>query len=127
MKEIINSEKAPAAIGPYSHAVDTGSLIFLSGQIPLVPETGKLAEGGIEAQTHQVFANIKAILSLSGLTLDSVVKSTVFLTDLGNFQKFNAVYASYFKDSPPARSCVQVGALPGGAAVEVEVIAAKSS
>ena len=123
MKNVVFSEKAPAAVGPYSHAIDCGNLVFLSGQVPLVPETGLLAEGGIEAQTRQMFANIKAVLNSCGLSFENVVKTTVFLTDLGDFNTVNAIYAEYFPENPPARSCVQVAALPKGALVECEVIA----
>ena len=125
MKQVVFSEKAPAAVGPYSHAIDCGNLVFLSGQVPLVPETGALAEGGIAGQTRQMFANIQAVLESCGLTLDSVVKTTVFMTDLNDFNQFNEIYAAYFPTNPPARSCVQVAALPKGALVEMECICMK--
>lgn len=125
MKQVVFSEKAPAAVGPYSHAIDCGNLVFLSGQVPLVPETGALAEGGIAGQTRQMFANIQAVLESCGLTLDSVVKTTVFMTDLNDFNQFNEIYAAYFPTNPPARSCVQVAALPKGALVETECICMK--
>lgn len=125
MKQVVFSEKAPAAVGPYSHAIDCGNLVFLSGQVPLVPETGALAEGGIAGQTRQMFANIQAVLESCGLTLDSVVKTTVFMTDLNDFNQFNEIYAAYFPTTPPARSCVQVAALPKGALVEMECICMK--
>lgn len=125
MKQVIFSKEAPAAVGPYSHAIDCGNLVFLSGQVPLVPETGALAEGGIAGQTRQMFANIQAVLESCGLTLDSVVKTTVFMTDLNDFNQFNEIYAAYFPTNPPARSCVQVAALPKGALVEMECICMK--
>lgn len=125
MKQVIFSKDAPAAVGPYSHAIDCGNLVFLSGQVPLVPETGALAEGGIEAQTRQMFSNIRAVLQSCGLTFDNVVKTTVFMTDLKDFNVFNEIYAEYFPNDPPARSCVQVAALPKGALVEAECICVK--
>ena len=125
MKQVIFSKDAPAAVGPYSHAIDCGKLVFLSGQVPLVPETGALAEGGIEAQTRQMFSNIQAVLQSCGLTFDNVVKTTVFMTDLKDFNVFNEIYAEYFPNDPPARSCVQVAALPKGALVEAECICVK--
>jgi 2-iminobutanoate/2-iminopropanoate deaminase len=115
---------APAAIGPYSQAVRSGDLLFLSGQIPLDPASGKLVEGGIEAQTERVLLNLKAVLEAAGATLHSVVKTTVFLTDLNHFQAFNTVYGRHFASAPaPARATVQVAALPRGALVEIEAIA----
>lgn len=123
MAKVIQTNGAPAAVGPYSQAIDCGEFIFCSGQIPLVPETGLLAEGGIEEQTRQMFSNIKAVLSAAGLTFSNVVKTTVFMTDLSQFATFNGIYAEYFPSNPPARSCVQVCALPKGALVECEVIA----
>ena len=122
MKNVIFSQEAPAAVGPYSHAIDCGKLVFLSGQVPLVPQTGLLAEGGIEGQTRQMFSNIQAVLKSCGLGLDSVVKTTVFMTDLKDFNTFNEIYAEYFPENPPARSCVQVAALPKGALVETECV-----
>ena len=125
MKQVIFSEKAPAAVGPYSHAIDCGNLVFLSGQVPLIPETGMIAEGGIEGQARQMFSNIQSVLESCGLTFDHVVKTTVFITDLKNFNVFNEIYAEYFPKDPPARSCVQVAALPKGALVETECICVK--
>lgn len=125
MKEIISAANAPAAIGPYSHAVWAGDLLFTSGQIPLVPETGKLAEGGIEAQAEQVLNNLSAVLAAAGLDFSNVVKTTVFLTDLADFAAVNAIYATRFPSAPPARSCVQVAALPAGARMEMELIASR--
>ena len=120
---VICTKNAPAAVGPYSQAIDCGDLVFLSGQIPLVPETGLVADGGLEAQAHQMFANIQAVLAEAGMSLSNVVKTTVFMTDLSQFAAFNAIYAEYFKAPYPARSCVEVSALPKGVLVECEVIA----
>ena len=120
---VICTTNAPAAVGPYSQAIDCGDLGFLSGQIPLVPETGLVADGGLEAQAHQMFANIKAVLAEAGMSLSNVVKTTVFMTDLSQFAAFNAIYAEYFKAPYPARSCVEVSALPKGVLVECELIA----
>ncbi len=114
---------APAAVGPYSQAVDCGNLVFLSGQIPLVPATGLLAEGGIEAQARQMFENIKAVLAEAGMDFTNVVKTTVFMTDLGQFATLNGIYAEYFQAPYPARSCVEVTKLPKGVSVECELIA----
>jgi 2-iminobutanoate/2-iminopropanoate deaminase len=123
MSNVITAPNAPAAVGPYSHAIDCGEFVFLSGQVPLVPETGLLAEGGIIEQGKQMFANIQAVLAAAGLDFSNVVKTTVFMTDLADFTTFNELYATYFPNDPPARSCVQVAALPKGALVETEVIA----
>ena len=120
---VICTKNAPAAVGPYSQAIDCGDFVFLSGQIPLVPETGLVAKGGLEAQAHQMFANIQAVLAEAGMSLSNVVKTTVFMTDLGQFAAFNAIYAEYFKAPYPARSCVEVSALPKGVLVECELIA----
>lgn len=123
MAAVIHTTKAPAAVGPYSQAMDCGAFVFCSGQIPLVPETGLMAEGGIAVQSHQMFANIRAVLQAAGLDFCNVVKTTVFMTDLSQFGVFNEIYAQYFPANPPARSCVEVSALPKGALVECEVIA----
>ena len=123
MANVIHTTDAPAAVGPYSQAMDCGDYVFCSGQIPLVPETGLMAEGGIEAQARQMFTNIKAVLNAAGLDFGNVVKTTVFMTDLTQFAVFNGIYAEYFPENPPARSCVEVSALPKGALVECEVIA----
>jgi len=123
MKEIISTSEAPGAIGPYSQAVRSGSFLFCSGQIPLDPKSGELVQGDIAAQTQRVLNNIAAVLRAEGLTFDHVVKTTIFLTNLGDFQIVNKIYGSYFKQDPPARSTVQVAALPKGANVEIEVIA----
>ncbi len=125
MKEIIRSERAPAAIGPYSQAVGVGGLIFISGQIPLNLE-GKIVEGGIEEQTVQVLENLKAILEEAGLGLGEVARVTVYLQDLGDFGRFNEVYGEYFTEDPPARACVEVSALPRGVRVEISAVAARS-
>lgn len=122
MKKEIKSEKAPAAIGPYSQAVDSGEYVFVSGMLGLDPATGALAEG-IEAQAERGLENLKAALEEAGLTTDNVVKTTVFLTDLKAFGAVNEIYARYFKAPFPARSCVQVGALPKGGDFEIEAIA----
>lgn len=123
MKEIISTSEAPGAIGAYSQAVRTGNFLFCSGQIPLDPKSGQIVSGDIAAQTRRVLDNIAAILKAEDLTFDNVVKTTVFLTNLGDFQTVNEIYGSYFKQDPPARSTVQVAALPRGVNVEIEVIA----
>ena len=125
MKEIVTAARAPAAIGPYSHAVAAGGLLFTSGQIALVPETGALAGDTIEEQTEQVLKNLEAVLAAHQMTFADVVKTTVFLTDLADFSVVNRIYGTRFPSAPPARSCVQVAALPAGAKVEIELIAAK--
>ncbi|HIX31198.1 MAG TPA: RidA family protein [Firmicutes bacterium] len=125
MKEIVTAARAPAAIGPYSHAVAAGGLLFTSGQIALVPETGALAGDTIEEQTEQVLKNLEAVLAAHQMTFADVVKTTVFLTDLADFAVVNRIYGTRFPSAPPARSCVQVAALPAGAKVEIELIAAK--
>jgi len=122
-KQIISTNTAPVAIGPYSQGVKAGDLIFFSGQIPLDAVTGKLVDGGVIEQTVQVLKNIDALLKSQGLTSKNVVKATVFLVDLGDFAKVNAEYAKYFAVEPPARSCVQVSKLPMGSLIEIEVIA----
>lgn len=123
MANVIHTTNAPAAVGPYSQAIDCGDFVFCSGAIPLVPETGLVIEGGITEQAHQMFANIKAVLNAAGLDFCNVVKTTVFMTDLGQFGTLNSIYAEYFPENPPARSCVEVSALPKGVLVECEVIA----
>ena len=114
---------APAAIGPYSQAVSAGNFLFISGQIPIDPETGVFIEGGIEEQTSRVLENIKNILIFSGLDFDDVVKTTVYLKSIEDFQKFNKVYSKSFLNDPPARACVEVAALPKGSLVEIDAIA----
>jgi 2-iminobutanoate/2-iminopropanoate deaminase len=122
-KTIIKPAKSPTAIGPYNHAVRVGDLLFCAGQIPINPADGNLVAGDIETQTDRVLQNIKAILDDQKLTFENVVKSTVFLTDLANFASMNEVYGRYFTDNFPARSTIQVAALPKGASVEIEVVA----
>jgi 2-iminobutanoate/2-iminopropanoate deaminase len=125
MKKSIATQQAPAAIGPYSQAVETNDLVFVSGQLPIDPSTGAMVPGGIKEQTEQVFKNIKAILAEAGLTMDHIVKTTVFLADMSLFNEMNAVYATQFTGTFPARSAVAVKAIPKNALVEIEVIAAK--
>jgi 2-iminobutanoate/2-iminopropanoate deaminase len=120
--KVISTDKAPAAIGPYSQAIVSGSLLFASGQIPLVPETGAVVEGAIKEQTLQVIKNIEAVLTAAGSDITKVVKTTCFLKDLNDFAAFNEIYSQYFTGKP-ARSTVEVSALPRGAVVEIEVIA----
>ena len=121
--KVIATKNAPAAVGPYSQAIDCGDTVYCSGQIPLGPQTGAVVEGGLEAQAHQMFRNVKAVLAEAGLGLENVVKTTVFMTDLAQFGALNAIYAEYFAEPYPARSCVEVSALPKGVLVECEVIA----
>lgn len=123
MPQPIHSSDAPDAIGPYSHAAQSGSLLYTSGQIPVDPATGKLVEDDIEVQAHQVFANLKAVLAAGSSSMDRVVKTTVFLSDMAEFPKLNAIYAEHFGDHKPARSTVQVAGLPLGCRVEIEAIA----
>jgi len=125
MKRIISTDKAPKAIGPYNQAIEFGNMLFLSGQIPLDPQGGELVANNIEAQTLQVFSNIKNVLEEANYTLDHVVKTTVFLSDLSNFAAMNKIYADFFTKDQPARSTVQVAALPKGALIEIECIAVK--
>jgi len=128
MKNILNTTNAPAAIGPYSQGIGIDNLIFLSGQLPIDPATGAFPEGGIEEQTKQSLENVKAILASAGCTMDNVVKTTVFLYDIADFGKMNAVYESFFSEGNyPARSAVQVAALPKNALVEIEVAAVKKN
>lgn len=125
MKKVISTSKAPAAIGPYGQAIQVGNLVFASGQIPIDPATGSFVEGGVKEQARQSLTNVKAILEEAGLTLDNVVKTTVFLADMNDFADVNAVYAEFFAEPYPARSAVAVKTLPKGALVEIEVIAAQ--
>ena len=125
MKKVIFTEKAPAAIGPYSQAVEVNGMVFLSGQIPVDPATGEFVPGGVTEQTTQVFENIKNVLAEAGLTTANIVKTTVFLADMSLFAEMNAVYAKYFEGDFPARSAVAVKALPKGALVEIESIAVR--
>jgi len=126
MKKIINTNEAPSAIGPYSQGTISSGLVFVSGQLPIDPATGAFPSGGIAAQTKQSIKNLEAILSQAGCTLKDVVKTTVFMKDIGDFNAMNEVYAQYFDTECPARSAVQVAALPKGALVEIEAIACKS-
>lgn len=119
----ISAKKAPAAIGPYSQAVRVGNLVYASGQIPIDPATGIIVEGEIKEQTRQSLCNVKAILEEAGLTMGDVVKTTVFLADMGDFAGMNGIYAEFFSEPYPARSAVAVRSLPKGALVEIEVIA----
>jgi 2-iminobutanoate/2-iminopropanoate deaminase len=122
-KRIVESRGAPAAVGAYSPGIRVGDFLFLSGQIPLHPETGVLVEGGVEAQTRRVLENLSALLSAGGAAFEDVVKTTVYLTDIGDFQAFNAVYTEYFSRQPPARATVAVAGLPRGARIEMDAIA----
>ena len=121
--KVISTKKAPAAIGPYSQAIQVGNLVYTSGQIPIDPATGVFAEGGIKEQTRQSLTNVKAILEEVGLTMSNVVKTTVFMADMGDFSDMNSVYAEFFTEPYPARSAVAVKTLPKGALVEIEVVA----
>ena len=122
-KKIIATSKAPAAIGPYSQAIKVGNFLYTSGQISLDPETMEMVTGSIEIETEKVLQNLEAILMEDGLSLNHVIKTTVYLSDLGDFSKMNQVYENFFSDNKPARACVQVAALPKGAKVEIDAIA----
>lgn len=123
MKKIVSTTEAPAAVGPYSQAVRIGPMLFTAGQIPLDPKSGQIVSEDVAEQTRRVLDNLAAVLKAEAMDFSNVVKTTVFMTNLGDFQTMNEVYASYFKDAPPARSTVQVTALPKGAQVEIEVVA----
>lgn len=123
MIEAIHTEKAPKAIGPYSQGIKANGFVYTSAQLPLDPETGKLVEGGIEAQTRRVMDNLKAILEQSGTSLDNAVKVTVYITDMGNFEAVNKIYGEYFKGRCPARCCVEASKLAKNAEIEIEVVA----
>lgn len=123
MREIVTSPRAPKPAGPYSPGVRANGMVFLSGQIGIDPQTGKLVEGGIQAETARVLENLKTVLEGAGLTLDDVVKTTVFLKDLGDFGQMNEIYAKYFGANPPARSTIQVARMPRDCSIEVEAIA----
>ena len=125
MKKIIHTTNAPAAIGPYSQAIEVNGMLFISGQIPVDPEIGKIVEGGIVEQTEQVMKNIKAILDEAGYTFQDVVKSTCLLSDMANFADMNAVYGKYYAENPPVRAAFAVRELPLSVMVEIETIAAK--
>lgn len=124
MRQAVSSDKAPAAIGPYSQAIKAGSLLFVSGQIPLDPATGAMVEGDIAAQTHRVFANLQAILEAAGASFENVVRTTVYLADMNDFGTVNQIYGTYFSSPAPARATVQAARLPKDARVEIDVIAA---
>lgn len=125
-KTIIATDKSPAAIGPYSQAVEVNGIVYTSGMIPVIPATGEIVPGGVEEQTKQVFENLKALLAAADSSLDCVFKTTVFIKDMNDFAKINAVYASYFDGDFPARYCVEVARLPKDVMLEVEVIALKN-
>ena len=125
MKKVISTAVAPKAIGPYSQAIEAGGFIFVSGQIPLIPATGEIVEGSVEVQTARVLENLKAILEAAGSSLEAVVKTTVYITNMDDFAKVNGIYGQYFQENPPARVCVEVSKLPKGALVEIDVIAAR--
>lgn len=121
-RNIIFTEDAPAAVGPYSQAVSTGGLIFCSGQIPIDPATGAFVEGGVQEQAKQCLDNLSAVLKAAGGSLETAVKVQIYLTDMGDFGAVNEIYADYFTEEPPARACVEVSALPKGALVEIEAV-----
>ncbi len=123
MKKIVSTTEAPAAVGPYSQAVRVGPMLFTAGQIPLDPKSGQIVSQDIGEQTRRVLDNLTAVLRAESMDFSNIVKTTVFMTNLGDFQTMNEIYATYFKDQPPARSTVQVSALPKGAQVEIEVVA----
>jgi 2-iminobutanoate/2-iminopropanoate deaminase len=125
-RDAVHSEAAPKAVGPYSQGLKAGGFLFTSGQIPLDPATGKLVAGGIDEQTRRVMENLRAVLAAGGATFDDIVKTTIYLTNLSDFATVNTIYASYFGSTPPARSTVQVAALPLGASVEIDLIARAS-
>ncbi len=122
-RTVVITDKAPKAIGPYSVAIQTADMVFCSGQVAFDPATGEIVQGGVEAETRQVLTNLKNVLEAAGTDLAHVVKTTVFLRDMADFPKMNAVYAEFFTENPPARSTVAVAGLPRGVAVEIEVIA----
>ncbi|MGE5263429.1 MAG: RidA family protein [Acidobacteriota bacterium] len=122
-RKVVHSDKAPKALGPYSQAIRAGDYVFCAGQAGFDPATGRLVEGGIEAETRRVLQNLSAVLEQAGTSIQNAVKTTVFLTDMDEFKAMNAIYAEFFPSNPPARSTVQVARLPGGARVEIEVIA----
>jgi 2-iminobutanoate/2-iminopropanoate deaminase len=122
-KHVIFTDSAPAAIGPYSQAVRSGKLVFLSGQIPLDPATGEFVGGSVEEQTRRVMDNLGAVLAAAGASFGDVVKTTIYLLDLADFTEVNAVYGGYFREAPPARATVQVAALPKGARLEIDAVA----
>jgi 2-iminobutanoate/2-iminopropanoate deaminase len=123
LKAIVNTDKAPSAIGPYSQAVKAGGFLFVSGQIPVVPATGEVVAGGVKEQTKQSLENLMAILNNQGLTVENVIKTTVFIKDMNDFGKINAIYGQYFMKDAPARACVEVARLPKNVLVEIEAVA----
>ena len=123
MKSVVSTEHAPKAIGPYSQAIKTGDFVYCSGQVGLDPASGQLVTGGVEPEARRALENIRAVLTAAGLSFEHVVKTTIFLVDMNDFQKVNEIYGSYFSGAPPARSTVAVAALPRAARVEIEVIA----
>lgn len=125
-KQVIHTDKAPAAVGPYSQATAANGMVFTAGQVALIPGTKDIAEGGIKAQTHQALNNLKAVLEASGSSLDKVLKVTVFLQDMDDFAAMNEVFATFFDEDPPARSAVEVARLPLGALVEIEAVALRA-
>ncbi len=125
MKKIINTTKAPAAVGPYSQAVESKGILFVSGQLGVDPGTGRMVEGGVREQTRRLLENMKTVLLAAGYNLDDVVKCTVYLKDIGDFQAMNEVYATFFEKDPPARAAFQVAALPLDALVEIEAVAVR--
>lgn len=122
MRETVSTSDAPAAVGPYSQAIRYGNLLFVSGQIPMDPQTGNVVEGDIEAQSRRVLENVQAIIEASGMNLQHVLKCTCFLKDMGDFERFNGVYKTYFSENPPARECVEVSRLPRDVSVEISAI-----
>ena len=125
MKNVISTKDAPGAIGPYSQAIEANGFVFVSGQIPLIPDTGQMIKGGIEEQTTRVLENLGAILKAAGTSFDAAVKTTVYITNINDFAKVNEIYGKYFTQNCPARVCVEVSSLPKGALVEIDVIAMK--
>lgn len=126
MKKIISTEKAPAAIGPYSQAVEVNGLIFTSGVIPIIPSTGELVQGGIEEQAEQAVGNLAALIEAAGARVEDTIKTVVFIKDMDDFAKVNEIYSRYFKEECPARSCVEVARLPKDVLIEIEAIVAKN-
>ena len=122
-KTVVSTDQAPAAIGPYSQAVKINGMIFVSGQIAIDPATGSIVDGDVQAQTRQVLNNVKAVLEAAGSSLDKVVKTTVYITDMDNFSKVNEIYAEFFIARPPARACVEVSRLPKDVSIEIEAVA----
>ena len=125
MKKIISTDKAPAAIGPYSQAVEVNGLVFTSGVIPIIPETGELVEGGIEKQAEQAIGNLKALIEASGAKIEDTIKTVVFIKDMNDFAKVNEIYSHFFTGDCPARSCVEVARQPKDVLIEIEAIVAK--